>query len=285
MAVVSEVSQGPGWWVASDGKWYPPESHPATREAPPVQSQWHSMGDPARHQASPGPVETLVAPQVERAPGMGNQDEAFFAGKPRASSTNGARPAHGKRTSRRPLVLLLVLVLLLAGGAGYYFLIRKSSTTPSAGTTSTSGPQGTVAPGSRPAVGQSILLTVNGTTIKMTISRSLDPAPDRTALIAGNVTVAAYVTVTNRGRKGYALNNLAIGVSQGGASTGGDTSPTSAGAAFRQSGTLAPGASESGWLTSVASTKAGPVTAWNVVLNAKSAKSPASAVATSWTVK
>jgi CRP/FNR family transcriptional regulator, cyclic AMP receptor protein len=25
---MSDVSQGPGWWVASDGKWYPPELHP-----------------------------------------------------------------------------------------------------------------------------------------------------------------------------------------------------------------------------------------------------------------
>jgi len=25
---VSDVSQGPNWWVASDGKWYPPEQHP-----------------------------------------------------------------------------------------------------------------------------------------------------------------------------------------------------------------------------------------------------------------
>lgn len=29
---MSEVSQGPGWWQASDGRWYPPEQHPA---APP----------------------------------------------------------------------------------------------------------------------------------------------------------------------------------------------------------------------------------------------------------
>lgn len=26
---MSDQSQGPGWWVASDGKWYPPESHPS----------------------------------------------------------------------------------------------------------------------------------------------------------------------------------------------------------------------------------------------------------------
>jgi len=25
---MSDVSQGPGWWQASDQKWYPPESHP-----------------------------------------------------------------------------------------------------------------------------------------------------------------------------------------------------------------------------------------------------------------
>jgi len=25
---VSDMSQGHGWWIASDGKWYPPEQHP-----------------------------------------------------------------------------------------------------------------------------------------------------------------------------------------------------------------------------------------------------------------
>lgn len=32
---MSAQSQGPGWWVASDGKWYPPESHPDFRPPPP----------------------------------------------------------------------------------------------------------------------------------------------------------------------------------------------------------------------------------------------------------
>lgn len=45
---MSDTSQGPGWWIASDGKWYPPESaQPATPPpptppaymAPPVYSQ------------------------------------------------------------------------------------------------------------------------------------------------------------------------------------------------------------------------------------------------------
>jgi hypothetical protein len=26
--MMSDTTQGPGWWLASDGKWYPPELHP-----------------------------------------------------------------------------------------------------------------------------------------------------------------------------------------------------------------------------------------------------------------
>lgn len=26
---MSDKSEGPGWWIASDGKWYPPEQHPS----------------------------------------------------------------------------------------------------------------------------------------------------------------------------------------------------------------------------------------------------------------
>ena len=32
---MSDVSQGPGWWIASDGKWYPPEQHPSYQPPPP----------------------------------------------------------------------------------------------------------------------------------------------------------------------------------------------------------------------------------------------------------
>lgn len=32
---MSDVAQGPGWWQASDGKWYPPESHPSAAPLPP----------------------------------------------------------------------------------------------------------------------------------------------------------------------------------------------------------------------------------------------------------
>jgi hypothetical protein len=31
---MSDASQGPGWWIASDGKWYPPEQHPNYQPPP-----------------------------------------------------------------------------------------------------------------------------------------------------------------------------------------------------------------------------------------------------------
>jgi uncharacterized RDD family membrane protein YckC len=33
---MSDVSQGPGWWQASDGKWYPPEQAPGAQPAAPT---------------------------------------------------------------------------------------------------------------------------------------------------------------------------------------------------------------------------------------------------------
>ncbi len=35
---MSDTSQGPGWWQASDDRWYPPDSHPNYRPPPPAPS-------------------------------------------------------------------------------------------------------------------------------------------------------------------------------------------------------------------------------------------------------
>jgi hypothetical protein len=44
---MTDRSQGPGWWIASDGKWYPPHLHPAYSSVP-------STGEPTRWPASDG---------------------------------------------------------------------------------------------------------------------------------------------------------------------------------------------------------------------------------------
>ena len=43
---MSDVSGGPGWWQASDGKWYRPEQHPDYRPPPPPPPSAYSPGTP-----------------------------------------------------------------------------------------------------------------------------------------------------------------------------------------------------------------------------------------------
>ncbi len=57
---MSDKPEGPGWWVASDGKWYPPELHPSARDDRAAQAtsggtpqsvphRWQSQSAPAEH--------------------------------------------------------------------------------------------------------------------------------------------------------------------------------------------------------------------------------------------
>lgn len=83
---MSDVSQGPGWWIASDGRWYPPELHPSA------------------------PVAPVAAPTMSALPSM-----------PAAPPAGG----RSRRMPRRSLVLLggaavlaVVLVIVLVLGSG-----------------------------------------------------------------------------------------------------------------------------------------------------------------------
>lgn len=51
---MSDVQQGWGWWQASDGKWYPPESHPQYQGAPPVAGYPGQFGHPVHPQQAWG---------------------------------------------------------------------------------------------------------------------------------------------------------------------------------------------------------------------------------------
>lgn len=49
---VSEVSQGPGWWLATDGKWYPPERHPNYVPPAPPPVDTAPTAPPSSHSAA-----------------------------------------------------------------------------------------------------------------------------------------------------------------------------------------------------------------------------------------
>jgi hypothetical protein len=60
---MSDVSQGPGWWQASDEKWYPPEQHP-DRQNPPTPPPPGPTGTagPAGSAGSGGPMGSAGIP-------------------------------------------------------------------------------------------------------------------------------------------------------------------------------------------------------------------------------
>jgi len=76
---MSDTSQGPGWWLASDGKWYPPElwtgpptsAPPAASGTPPAAS-----GTPA---AAPGSLPTYRS-QAPSHPSQPNPATPYAAG-------------------------------------------------------------------------------------------------------------------------------------------------------------------------------------------------------------
>jgi hypothetical protein len=65
---MSDKPEGPGWWIASDGKWYPPELHPSVREqapaeTPAVDSMQGLDGVPKRRWDDDPSKATHVGPQ------------------------------------------------------------------------------------------------------------------------------------------------------------------------------------------------------------------------------
>jgi len=60
---MSDTSQGPGWWLASDGRWYPPHLYSSPAESPPIPSSWPAPDDrwsPPEHPAADQTVEILA---------------------------------------------------------------------------------------------------------------------------------------------------------------------------------------------------------------------------------
>lgn len=68
---MSDVSQGPGWWQAADGKWYPPA--PPTPPAPPA----HPVA-PAYQAPAPPPPPTPPAPPTYQAPPPPGAPPAYY---------------------------------------------------------------------------------------------------------------------------------------------------------------------------------------------------------------
>jgi len=151
---MSQISQGPDWWMASDGLWYPPETHPsvvaqtegqATAPNPPSsgpsgwgqppgspygQGAWNQPNDPAPEPPQWNP-SALAPPGWGQPPG----DAGLVVGGGAEGSANRRRPPGWA------IVAVAAVVGLLVGG-GTWLVIRtaRSSTIASGSSTTSSTP-------------------------------------------------------------------------------------------------------------------------------------------------
>jgi len=72
---MSDVAQGPGWWEASDGRWYPPELHPNWPAQAPMGSVAGPIGAPedALSSWAPTPAGPMVGPPTAGYPSIGSE--------------------------------------------------------------------------------------------------------------------------------------------------------------------------------------------------------------------
>lgn len=84
---MSDAPQGPGWWMASDGKWYPPESRPQPAPPPPPASVTAPpLTPPARPTLMPPAPPTVAPPPGTPTP---------YPGYPITPGVYGSAPAAG----------------------------------------------------------------------------------------------------------------------------------------------------------------------------------------------
>ena len=128
---MSDMSEGPGWWLASDGKWYPPHLHPSVREdaAPTSPGTDHGAAgspswsaDPAAPAGAGGPDDE--APALVRFFTTEQPTPPTPGPYPPAGSFGAAAPGPFGAPARAPrrhralaAAIVAVVVLLVAVGA------------------------------------------------------------------------------------------------------------------------------------------------------------------------
>lgn len=108
---MSDVSQGPGWWQASDGKWYSPEQRPASE--PPVAAPATEYPSAAPGSSPLGPLADWGTRALATLIDWAATWVLIIAGIIVAAIVGSISSTLG--------ILLLVAIYLAAFGLGFYF--------------------------------------------------------------------------------------------------------------------------------------------------------------------
>lgn len=114
---MSETPQGPGWWLASDGRYYPPQGE-STKPMPQGSGQdQHSYQQPGSGRLPQYQPPQPAQPQYQQPPyGSPQQTRPPTHQPPAPYRPPGFRPSSaGRAAGRGCLVTLFIVVVLLAG--------------------------------------------------------------------------------------------------------------------------------------------------------------------------
>jgi hypothetical protein len=100
---MSKTSQGHGWWLASDGKWYPPEA-------------W--TGPPAQTAQTPYTVAEYPVGYQSSAPVVGHPPRYPSTGDPSAAYPSAGSPSQGASWTSPPRTNGLAVASLVCACAG-----------------------------------------------------------------------------------------------------------------------------------------------------------------------
>ena len=106
---MSDKSEGPGWWIASDGKWYPPELHPSVREEPTTVPSIQGLDGVPRRRWDDDPSKAVhVGPQFpdlfqKAMEGSHIVDNMTYDGEERRSTGTGSGSLAGAGVSSTPI--------------------------------------------------------------------------------------------------------------------------------------------------------------------------------------
>jgi len=134
---VSDTSQGPGWWLASDGRWYPPHP-PSTGEQIPQVSDWWLASDgrwyPPQGQAPlPPPMPGSAAGLTPYSPGpyQGAQSPMplGYVSTPYPPGPGGVyAPLPNRKRKAWPFVVLGVAVVLVVSTVTTVLVLKPAGT-------------------------------------------------------------------------------------------------------------------------------------------------------------
>ena len=77
---MSDKPEGPGWWIASDGNWYPPELHPSVREGTRMRSPVDTPVRPAGQDPGGTPAGSGESLHPSRWQGNSNANQGTRVG-------------------------------------------------------------------------------------------------------------------------------------------------------------------------------------------------------------